>query len=70
MTVWEFMERMGRYEKWRIYENDREVTIEPISASEVKLYGDEEIPINALNALELTAEKVDLENRIIYCTRW
>jgi hypothetical protein len=64
------MERMGRYEKWRIVENDREVTVEPISASEVELYGDEEIPINALNALELTAEKVDLEEKIIYCRRY
>lgn len=70
MTVWEFMEKMGRYEKWRIVENDREVTVELISAYEVEMYGDEEIPINALNALELTAEKVDLEKHIIYCTRW
>lgn len=69
MTVWEFINQMRWYDKWRIYENDREVTVEPISANDIKLFADD-IPIEALNALELTAEKVDVEEKIIYCRRY
>ena len=68
MTVWEFMEKMGDYEDFYIYVDGVDVTADAaVSIHDVKLHHEEREVV--LNALELTAKRVDLEEMIIYCER-
>lgn len=66
MTVYEFMQKMGNYDKWNIREHNTDITKdEPISFFEVK-YEERE---NVLNALEYQVLTVDMAEGTIYCER-
>lgn len=68
MTVLEFMKKMGDYKDFYIYVNGADVTTDAaVSVHDVKLHYEEREVV--LNALELTAKRVDLEEMIIYCER-
>lgn len=68
MTVWEFMKKMGDYEEFYIFVNGADVTADvAASLHDVKLHYEEREAV--LDALELTAKRVDLEEMIIYCER-
>lgn len=68
MTVWEFMKKMGDFEGFYIYVNGVDVTEDmEVSIHDVKLHYEEREAV--LDALELTAKRVDLEEMIIYCER-
>lgn len=68
MTVWEFMKKMGEYEDFYIYVDGVDVTADvAVSIRDVKMHRDEREGV--LDALELTAKRVDLEEMIIYCER-
>jgi hypothetical protein len=68
MTVWEFMKKMGDYEDFYIYVDGVDVTADvAVSAHGIYLHHDERKSV--LDALELTAKRVDLEEMIIYCER-
>ena len=66
MTVWEFMEKMGKYERFHIAINNESVTLfERVCVYDVKMHYEEREAV--LDALELCATSVDLEKMIIYC---
>ena len=69
LTVWECMEMLGRHEKVRISDGQKELTAEPISAYEYEMYADE-LPREVFEAiLEKTAKSIDLDRMMIYCER-
>ena len=64
MTVYEFMQKMGNYDKWNIREHLTDITKdEPICFNDVK-YEERE---NVLNALEYEVLTVDMAEGTIYC---
>lgn len=66
MTVYEFMQKMGKYDKWNIREHNTDITKdEPISFNDVK-YEERE---NVLDALEYQVLTVDMAEGTIYCER-
>ena len=66
MTVYEFMQKMGNYDKWNIREHNTDITKdEPICFNDVK-YEERE---NVLNALEYQVLTVDMAEGTIYCER-
>ena len=66
MTVYEFMQKMGNYDKWNIREHKTDITKdEPICFNDVK-YEERE---NVLNALEYQVLTVDMAEGTIYCER-
>lgn len=66
MTVYEFMQKMGSYEKWNIREHMMDITKdEPISFHDIK-YDERE---NVLDALEYQVLTVDVAEGTIYCER-
>ena len=66
MTVYEFMQKMGSYEKWNIREHMMDITKdEPISFHDIK-YEEQEAVLNALEYQVLT---VDMAEGTIYCER-
>ena len=68
MAVWDFMKKMGEYEDFYIYVDGVDVTADvAVSIHDVKLHHEEREGV--LDALELTAKRVDLEEMIIYCER-
>lgn len=68
MTVWEFMEKMGKYERFHIVINNESVTLfERVCFHDVKMHYEERQAV--LDALEFRATSVDLEKMIIYCER-
>jgi hypothetical protein len=68
MTVWEFMKKMGDYEDFYIYVDGVDVTADvAVSARNIYKHRDERESV--LDAIELTAKRVDLEEMIIYCER-
>lgn len=66
MTIYEFMQKMGNYDKWNIREHNTDITKdEPICFNDVK-YEERE---NVLNALEYQVLTVDMAEGTIYCER-
>ena len=66
MTVYEFMQKMGNYDKWNIREHKTDITKdEPISFNDVKY----EERKNVLDALEYQVLTVDMAEGTIYCER-
>ena len=68
MTVYEFMQKMGNYDKWNIREHKTDITKdEPINLHDIKLNYEERE--NVLNALEYQVLTVDMADGTIYCER-
>ena len=66
MTVYEFMQKMGNYDKWNIREHKTDITKdEPICFNDVKY----EERKNVLDALEYQVLTVDMAEGTIYCER-
>ena len=64
MTVYEFMQKMGNYDKWNIREHKTDITKdEPISFHDIK-YEEREAVLDALEYQVLT---VDMAEGTIYC---
>lgn len=65
-TVWEFMHKMGDYEKFRIVLNKQDITgDELVSRDDVNRYHEERKEV--LDVLERSVTKFDLEQQIIFC---
>lgn len=68
MTVWEFMKKMGKDEKWNIKEHTTDITKgEPTSITDIDHHYEERQ--NVLDALEYEVLTVDMAEGTIYCER-
>ena len=66
MTVYEFLQKMGNYDKWNIREHNTDITKdEPVCFNDIK-YDERE---NVLDALEYQVLTVDMAEGTIYCER-
>lgn len=67
MTVWECMEMLGRHERVRIFQGNKELTSHRITAYEYEMQPEKFSRELFDTILEKRALTVDLEDLIIYC---